>query len=134
MCAMASLSSCTLENFEVAPCKLGQTIGFRISPIDGWFHDYVPRPASIFVRSIDKRRYEDARVWETHLNYHGPGDKKFESRPTRRLITYGQNFVGWEVEQGPKSLLRGIKYVIRMSDDGHHGWAEFEMGTPLPVC
>ena len=134
MCVLAVLSACTVESFKVAPCKLGETIGFRISPIDGWFRDYVPRPSRILVRSDDERPYEEARVWETHLAYHGPGDKAYEARPGQRLISYGQKFVGWELEQQPKALINGSKYVLHISDGGHDGWAEFDMGTAIPVC
>lgn len=132
--AIASLNACTLESFEVVACERGETIGFRINPIDGWLRDYEPRPESIFVRTNDNRNYEDARVWETRLNYHGPNDETFESRPARNLVLYGQKFDGWQLVQPPKPLSAGQAYRVFISDGGHNGWAEFEFGKPLPDC
>jgi hypothetical protein len=132
--ALASLSACTPEDFEVQPCRLGATIGFRISPIVGLFRDYQPRPSSVFVRIDDDRPFEEARVWQTSLKYFGPGDATFETRPDENLIAYGRRFSGWTIEWSPRPLVRGQMYLLHVSDGGHNGYANFEMGKSLPVC
>ena len=127
--AAASLSSCTLESFEVGACQLGDTIGFKIVPIDGWLRDYQPRPDELYVRVADSRSYEEAVVWATGLSY-----DDFDKRTPRKIIAYGQQIPGWEVQQPPKPLSEGVRYSLSISDGGHHGWAEFEAGKPLPAC
>jgi hypothetical protein len=128
------LSACTLQGFELQPCEVGDMIGFRIAPIEGWFSDYDPKPDEVMVRSNDNRSYEDAKVWATRLNYSGPNDSKYEARPVRRFIVYGQKFDGWELMQGSKSLSVGQSYMVVISDGGHHGRGIFEVGKRLPAC
>ena len=132
--ALMPLSACTLESFKVEPCKVGDIIGFRIAPIEGWFSDYEPRPTDVMVRSNDDRNYQDAKVWATRLNCCGPDDSKYKARPVRRFIVYGQKFAGWELEQAPKSLAVGQSYRFVISDGGHHGDGIFEIGKQLPAC
>lgn len=132
--AVAPLCACTLEHFEVEPCKAGRATGFRINPIDGWFRNYQPRPDRVLVQTDDDRHYKDRRVWETELIYSGPGDKTFETRPSRTLITYGEKFGGWKIEQPPKPLSEGVSYRVWIDDSGHSGTAVFEAGEPLPAC
>lgn len=127
--AVTSLSSCTLESFDVEACELGDTIGFKIDPIDGWLRDYQPRPAELYVRVADSGRYEDAVVWATRLSY-----EDFDKRTPRKVIAYGQQIVGWEVQQPPKPLSKGVRYSLSIADGGHQGWAKFELGKPLPAC
>ncbi|MDN3645709.1 hypothetical protein QWY75_05755 [Pontixanthobacter aestiaquae] len=129
-----SLNACTLESFEIEPCEQNGTVGFRIAPIDGWFSGYLPRPNDIFVRTSDGRSYEEARVWATRLNYNGPDDKDFESRPAQTMVLYGQKFHGWELEQPPKPMSHGLNYSVHISDGGHNGHAKFRFGEPLPDC
>lgn len=127
--AVASLSSCTLENLKVEACELDDTVGFRISPIDGWVRDYQPRPDELYVRVADGRRYENAVVWATRLNH-----DDFDKRASRTLIVYGQRILGWETQQQPKPLSRRVGYAVSISDGGHHGRAKFELGKPMPAC
>lgn len=127
--AVASLSSCTLENFEVGACQLGDAVGFKIVPIDGWLRDYQPRPNELYVRVADGRSYEEAVVWATGLTY-----DDFDKRTPRKIIAYGQQISGWEVQQPPKTLSEGVRHSLSISDGGHHGRVEFEVGEQLPAC
>ena len=129
-----TLSGCSLEPFEIQPCELGGSLGFRIEEIDGWFSDYQPRPVSVLIRADDNLSYREPPLWETHLKYFGPGDRIFESRPARKLITYGQRFPGWTLDQAPRALMSGQKYWVHISDGGHDGDATFEVGKTLPAC
>ena len=125
----ASLTSCTLESFEVEACQLDEDIGFKIAPIDGWLRDYQPRPHELHVRIADSRPYEEAVVWATSLSH-----VNFDSRIPRKIIPYGQQIAGWEVQRPPKPLSEGVRYSIWMSDGGHNGGVEFKVGKQLPVC
>ena len=125
----ASLSSCTLESFQVEACQLGDSLGFKVVPIEGWLRDYQPRPNDLSVRTADNRSYEEAVVWATSLSY-----DDFDKRTPRKIIPYGQQIAGWEVQQYPKPLREGVRYSLSVSDGGHNGWAEFEVGKQLPAC
>jgi hypothetical protein len=127
--AAASLSGCTLESFEVGACQLGDAVGFKIAPINGWLRDYHPRPVELYVRVADSRSYEEAVVWATGLTY-----DDFDKRKPRKIIAYGQQISGWEVQQPPKPLSEGVRYSLNISDGGHHGRVEFEAGKTLPAC
>lgn len=127
--AASSLSSCTLENFEVEVCQIGDAVGFKIVPIGGWLRDYQPRPHELYVRVADSRPYEEAVVWATGL-----ASEHFDERLPRKIIAYGQQISGWDVQQPPEPLSERVRYSLRISDGGHHGNADFEFGKPLPAC
>ena len=126
---VALLSSCTLETFDMEACDLDDSIGFKIFPINGWHREYDPRPSDLFVQVADGQPYDQAVVWATRLRY-----DDFGKRTPRKLIAYGERLLGWEVQQPPKPLSKGIRYRVHVSDGGHNGNAEFEIGKALPVC
>lgn len=132
--ALVPLSACSLEGFAVEPCMAGDTIGFRIAAIDGWFRDYHPRPESLFVRVNDGRSYEEARVWAARLPFNGTEDSAYGIRPPRSLIIYGEQLAGWEAEQPPEGLSQDQTYYVFISDGGHHGRAVFTLKEPWPAC
>jgi len=133
--AILPLGSCSLESFNVTACQAGEAVGFAIAPIEGVFSDYQPRPSDIWIRSNDARAWDKAVVWAARLPYTSTGDNSaHEERPSRKLIVYGEQMPRWNVEHGPKPLVQGQTYSAYFSDGGHNGWAEFEMGKPLPVC
>ena len=132
--AFLPLGGCSLEGFDVTPCQAGETVGFAIAPIKGVFSDYQPRPSDISIRLKDDRSWEEAAVWSASFPYNGPEDEAYESRPAHKLIVYGKPIAGWEATIHPKPLENGLSYAVKISDGGHHGWLDFEMGKPLPAC
>lgn len=133
--AIAPLGGCTLEGFDVTPCQAGETVGFAIAPIEGLFSDYQPRPSDIWIRSNDDRDWDKAVVWAARLPYRSTGDNEaHDTRPSRKVIVYGEQLPRWNVEHGPKPLVEGQTYSAHFTDGGHNGWAEFEYGKPLPAC
>lgn len=132
--AILPLGGCTLESFEVTPCQSGETVGFAIAPIQGLFSDYQPRPSEVWIRSDDDRAWDEAVVWAARLPYTSTGDNEaHDTRPSRKLIIYGQQFPRWIVDHGPKPLVEGQTYMAHFTDGGHNGWAQVEMGKPLPA-
>ena len=132
--AILPLGGCTLESFEVTPCQAGETVGFAIAPIEGLFSDYQPRPSDISLRGDDERGWDEAAMWSAHMPMKGPEDANYRNRPSHRVIKYGQPLAGWETERPAKPLEQGQTYRVHISDGGHNGRAEFEMGKPLPAC
>ncbi|MBU7581065.1 MAG: hypothetical protein KAF27_11470, partial [Porphyrobacter sp.] len=106
--AILPLGGCSLEGFDVTPCQSGETVGFAIAPIEGVFSDYQPRPSDIWMRPQGDPKWDDAATWAAVLPMNGPDDETYHSRPSHKLITYGQPLAGWTVEHPPKPLEKGV--------------------------
>ena len=133
--AILPLGGCSLESFKVTMCQAGETVGFAIAPIEGVFSDYQPRPSELWIRSNNDRDYREAVVWAARLPYPISGDNSaHDTRPSRKLIVYGESLPRWNVNHGPKPLVEGQAYSAHLSDGGHKGSAVFELGKPLPAC
>ena len=127
--AASSLISCTLEDFEVEVCQIGDAVGFKIVPIDGWLRDYQPRPHELSVRVAGGRTYEESVMWAVGL-----ASEDFDERPPRTIIAYGQQIPGWNVQQRLKPLSEGVRYSVSISDGGHRGYSDFQVGMSSPPC
>jgi hypothetical protein len=134
--AIAPLGGCSLERLGVTPCQSGETVAFAIAPIKGLFSDYHPRPDSIWLRQQGEPDFDSppVPVWASDLVYDSLEDKRLTDRPVRRLIRYGERIKDWDNKHPAQALAEGVTYSVRISDGGHHGWAEFEYGKPLPAC
>lgn len=132
--AFLPLGGCTLESFDLFPCQAGETVGFAIAPIDGMFSDYQPRPYRIWIRPRDEPNFDNPPTWASDLVYDSLEDDRLKDRPALTLIRYGERMAGWDDKHAPQALVAGVSYSVHISDGGQHGWAEFEMGKPLPAC
>ena len=133
--AILQLTACAPPDFGVKPCELGDRIGFKIIPLDGWFRDYVPRPHSISVWAVSKQSYEEVLMWEAEMSYNDIYDREYDdARPRRQLIVYGQNIAGWKLLFPPIKLSLRQTYKVRIEDGFYSGQADFELGKPMPVC
>ena len=139
--ALALLSGCTLESFDVTPCLSNDKLAFRIYKINGWFSDYEPRPTNVLVlEEYQGKDFANAPtpfrwpgMWSAELRYYGDG-RASDRRFPRRLIIYGQRLAGWATEQRAKPLVRGKSYRVMIGDGGHHGESKFTAGAPLTAC